>query len=150
MDVKVNVDNPGSKLKAGMFAKVKVITEQKDNIVKIPSQALLQRFGDNYVFVVEEIPAEVQAAEKKEEPKKKFQLPFGKKKEEAEPEAAQPSIQYAARKRIITPGILIDQILEIPEGLKAGEEVIVRGQTLLDDGARINVVDRVKALDVSH
>ena len=131
MEVKVNVDNPGAKLKAGMFAKVKVITERKNNIVKIPSQAMIQRFGESYVFVVEELPpqeaspAEAAAGE----------------------ENVPPAKQYAARKRIIKPGILIDQILEVQEGLEAEEEIIVRGQTLLADGARINVVDRVQPMD---
>jgi multidrug efflux pump subunit AcrA (membrane-fusion protein) len=33
MEVRVNVNNAGSKLKAGMFAKVRIITERKENIV---------------------------------------------------------------------------------------------------------------------
>jgi multidrug efflux pump subunit AcrA (membrane-fusion protein) len=162
MEVKVNVDNPGSKLKAGMFAKVKVITERKDNIVKIPSQAMIQRFGESYVFVVEELPpqeaspaeaaaAETATAEQAPEKKSFFDRlfeRFGKKQEEAAPrENVPPAKQYAARKRIIKPGILIDQILEVQEGLAAEEEIIIRGQTLLDDGARVNVVDRVQPLD---
>jgi len=110
MEVKINVENPGSKLKAGMFAKVKLITEQKDNIVKIPSSAMVQRFGETYVFIAD---------------------------------------GDTAKKRIITPGILIDQVLEVPDGLKAGETVIVRGQTLLDDNARINIVDRVQPLSTA-
>ncbi|MDR0402210.1 MAG: efflux RND transporter periplasmic adaptor subunit [Treponema sp.] len=152
MEVKVNVDNPGAKLKAGMFAKVKVITEQKEGIVKIPAGAMIQRFGENYVFVVEELsPQEAAGAEAAEQaPEKKgfFASLFGKKREAAAPEPDDaPAKRYAARKRIVKPGILIDQILEVQEGLKAGEEVIVRGQTLLEDGARVNVVDRVQPLD---
>jgi multidrug efflux pump subunit AcrA (membrane-fusion protein) len=130
MEVKVNVDNPGAKLKAGMFAKVKVVTERKDSIVKIPSQAMIQRFGESYVFVVEELP-----------PQEAVQA------EKAPEENASPATQYVARKRIIKPGILIDQVLEVQEGLGAEEEIIIRGQTLLDDGARINVVDRVQPLN---
>jgi multidrug efflux pump subunit AcrA (membrane-fusion protein) len=110
MEVKVNVENQDAMLKAGMFAKVKLITEQKDNIVKIPSSAMVQRFGETYVFIAD---------------------------------------GDTAKKRIITPGILIDQVLEVPEGLEAGESVIVRGQTLLDDGAKINVVDRVQPLSAT-
>jgi multidrug efflux pump subunit AcrA (membrane-fusion protein) len=151
METKINVDNPGAKLKAGMFAKVKVVTERKDNIVKIPSQAMIQRFGESYVFVVEELPpgealsagsagagsavagsAGAGAASSETAP--------------AEPGTEAPATQYVARKRIIKPGILIDQILEIQEGLGAGEEIIVRGQTLLDDGARVNIVERVQPL----
>jgi multidrug efflux pump subunit AcrA (membrane-fusion protein) len=149
MEVKVNVDNPGAKLKAGMFAKVKIITEQKDNIVKIPSGAMIQRFGESYLFVVEELPPE-EAAAAEQAPEKKgfFAGLFGKKREEAAPEESGPPVkQYVARKRVVKPGILIDQILEIQEGLGAEEEIIVRGQTLLEDGARINVIDRVQPLD---
>ena len=56
MEVRVNVGNSGSRLKAGMFAKVRVITERKDNIVKIPATALITRFGEQYVFVIAKDP----------------------------------------------------------------------------------------------
>ncbi|MDR1420537.1 MAG: efflux RND transporter periplasmic adaptor subunit [Treponema sp.] len=114
MEVKVNVENPGSKLKAGMFAKVRLITEEKENIVKIPSSAMIQRFGEIYVFIVEADGAD--------------------------------SKNGIARRRIITPGILIDNILEVQAGLGSGEEVIIRGQSLLEDGARVNIIERVQSL----
>jgi multidrug efflux pump subunit AcrA (membrane-fusion protein) len=120
MEVKVNVENPGSKLKAGMFAKVRIITEQKNNIVKIPSGALVQRFGESYVFTVESAPAEA----------------------EGDP-------VFVARRKVVVPGILIDNVLEIQEGLKADEEIIIRGQTLLDDGVRVNIIDRVAPLSAN-
>jgi multidrug efflux pump subunit AcrA (membrane-fusion protein) len=114
MEIRVSVENPGARLKAGMFAKVRIITEQKQNIVKIPSGAMLQRFGESYVFV-------------------------------AEPDGE----GYVARRRNVTPGILVDGVLEIREGLSSRDEIIVRGQTLLDDGARINIIDRVTPLGVN-
>jgi RND family efflux transporter MFP subunit len=117
MEVKVNVENPGSRLKAGMFAKVRVITERKDNIVKIPSGAMIQRFGENYVFTVET-------------------------------DLADPAFQVARRKTVV-PGILVDGVLEVQQGLLSNEEVVVRGHTLLEDGSRINVVDRVAPLSVN-
>jgi RND family efflux transporter MFP subunit len=110
MEVRVNVRNADSKLKPGMFAKVRVITESKNNIVKIPASAMLNRFGEQYVYVIEKDP---------ENPEK-----------------------YIAQKRIVTPGILIDGILEIQKGLEPDEEIVLRGQTLLDDGANVNIVDR--------
>jgi multidrug efflux pump subunit AcrA (membrane-fusion protein) len=112
MEIRVNVENPGARLKAGMFAKVRIITERKQNIVKIPSSAMIQRFGENYVFV-------------------------------AEPDGGE---GYVARRRNVSPGILVDGVLEIREGLSPKDEIIVRGQTLLDDGAKINIVDRVTPL----
>jgi multidrug efflux pump subunit AcrA (membrane-fusion protein) len=126
MEVKVNVENPGSKLKAGMFAKVRIITEQKNNIVKIPSSALIQRFGESYIFTVESAPVETTSAES--------------------PESGS---GFIARRKTVKPGILIDNVLEIQEGLKADEEIIVRGQTLLDDGARVNVIDRIAPLSAN-
>ncbi|MDR3145634.1 MAG: efflux RND transporter periplasmic adaptor subunit [Treponema sp.] len=117
MEIRLNVENPGSKLKAGMFAKVRIITEQKNSIVKIPSGALVRRFGEDYVFVVEQDPGN--------------------------------SRNYVARRRVVKAGILIDGVLEIAEGLAADEEVIVRGQTLLEDGTRVNVVDRVTPLSAN-
>jgi len=114
MEVRVTVRNPGNKLKAGMFAKVRIITESKDNIVKIPASAMLSRFGEQYVYVVEKDPADPQ-----------FNI---------------------VRKQIVKPGILIDGILEIQDGLKPDEEIVVRGQTLLEDGTRVNVIDRAAPL----
>jgi multidrug efflux pump subunit AcrA (membrane-fusion protein) len=117
MEVKVNVENPGARLKAGMFAKVRIITEEKAGVVKLPASAVIQRFGETYLFSI------------------------GTSDED-------PSIQVA-RKKIIRPGILIDGVMEVEEGLEPDEEIVIRGQTLLEDGARINVIDRVQPLSAN-
>ena len=116
MEVKINVDNTSSKLKAGMFAKVRIITETKDNIVKIPSSALLNRFGEQYVYVTD-------------------------KTDPAAP---------VARKRTVVPGILIDGVLEITQGLAPNDEIILQGQTLLEDGSRINITGQAAPLDAAN
>ena len=115
MEIRVAVENTGSRLKAGMFAKVRIITEQKNNIVKIPSSALIQRFGEEYIYVAQKDSAGA----------------------------------YTARKQPVVPGIIIDGIMEIRQGLNPDEDVIVRGQSLLDDGAKINIVDRVPPLSAN-
>jgi multidrug efflux pump subunit AcrA (membrane-fusion protein) len=97
-----------------MIAKTRVITERKDNIVKIPASAVINRFGEQYVYVVE--------------------------KDEQDTDI------FIARKRIIVQGILIDGITEIISGLAPNEEVVVRGHTLLDDGSRVNIIERVTPL----
>jgi len=114
MEVRVNVGDTRSRLKSGMFAKVRVITERKDNIVKIPATALISRFGENYVFVIAK-------------------------------DAEDPDVNIV-KKRIVVPGILIDGVLEIQSGLEADEEIVVRGQTLLDDGSRVNIIERTSPL----
>jgi RND family efflux transporter MFP subunit len=115
MEIRVNVNNTGARLKPGMFAKVKIITERKDNIVKIPASALVSRFGEQYVYVVEQ-----------------------------DPENPEHNI---VRRRNVVPGIHIDGVLEIQSGLEANEEVVARGQTLLEDGVRVNVIERFTPLN---
>jgi multidrug efflux pump subunit AcrA (membrane-fusion protein) len=117
MEIRVNVNNADSKLKPGMFAKVRIITERKASIVKIPTSAMLSRFGEQYVYVVEK--------------------------------SSEDPAQSVVKKRIVVPGINIDGTLEIQNGLKPNEEVVVRGQTLLDDGARVNVIERYAPLDAN-
>ena len=114
MRVNVNVSDAGSKLKPGMFAKVRVITERKDNIVKIPASAVINRFGEQYIYVVEKDAANIE--------------------------------RETVRKRIVVVGIQIDGVAEIQNGLAPDEEVVVRGQTLLDDGSRVNIIDRLTPL----
>ncbi|MCL2801225.1 MAG: efflux RND transporter periplasmic adaptor subunit [Treponema sp.] len=114
MEVRVNVSDPDSRLKPGMFAKVRVVTERKDNIVKIPASAVTNRFGEQYVYVIEK-----------------------------DPENQEHTI---AVKRIVTPGILIDGVMEILNGLAPNEEIVVRGHTLLDDGSRVNIIERISPL----
>ena len=108
MEIKVNVENQGSKLKSGMFAKVRVITERKQGVVKIPETARIERFGETYVYVVETDPAD-------------------------------PAFRVAV-KRPIKSGILVDGILEVPEGLTPNEEVVIKGQSLIEHGSRVNVI----------
>ena len=114
MEVRVNVSDTGSKLKAGMFAKVKIVTERKDSIVKIPASAMLSRFGEQYVFSIDHDP---------ENPD-----------------------QTIVVKKAVVPGILIDGVLEIQSGLAPDEEIVIRGQTLLDEGSRVNIVERFAPL----
>jgi multidrug efflux pump subunit AcrA (membrane-fusion protein) len=112
MEIRVGVENPGARLKEGMFAKARIITEVKSDVVKIPVSAVVNRFGEQYVFVADY----------------------------SDPSAP------VARRRPIVHGISIDGVLEVTQGLRSGEEVVARGQTLLEDGTRINVVERLAPL----
>jgi len=115
MEIRVGIENHGGRLKAGMFAKVRIITETKENVVKIPSSAVVNRFGEQYVFSVDN----------------------------TNPEAP------VARKRVIVPGIVIDGVMEVRQGLAPNEEVVIRGQTLLEDGSRVNVIEQLQPLSAN-
>ncbi|MCL2270106.1 MAG: efflux RND transporter periplasmic adaptor subunit [Treponema sp.] len=115
MEVRVNVRDSGSRLKPGMFAKIKVITERKNSIVKIPAASVINRFGERYVFVVDNYNPD----------------------------------NPVAHKRPIVQGILIDGVLEVSDGLVAGEEIVIRGMSLLEDGSRVNVIERLTPFGAS-
>jgi multidrug efflux pump subunit AcrA (membrane-fusion protein) len=57
--------------------------------------------------------------------------------------------QNVVKKRLVVPGSNIDGVLAIQGGLNPDEEVVVRGQTLLDDGSRVNVIDHFTPLDAN-
>jgi len=115
MEVKLSLNDPKKELKAGMFVAVKLITEEKEGIVKIPSEALIDRFGEKYVFVIGKDPTD---------PKKQV-----------------------ANKRVVVPGLRIDNQLEITSGLQGGEVIVIRGQTLLEDGSHVKVVSTMAPLE---
>jgi len=114
IEVKLNLKDPEKRLKSGMFAKIKLITEEKGGIVKIPPEALINRFGESYVFIIGIDPSD---------PEKKI-----------------------AEKRQVIPGLRIDNQLEIVSGLENGENIVIRGQTLLEDGSSVKIVNTVAPL----
>jgi len=52
--VKVRPDDQSGKLKAGMFAQVSIVTQEKENAVLVPKEAVVTRSGQSVVFVVKE------------------------------------------------------------------------------------------------
>lgn len=109
MEVRLNLWQRDQRIKSGMFAEVKIITERKEGIVKVPADCLVKRYGGYYVFVVGET--------------------------------------NKVEQRKVTPGIQIDEKLEIVEGLQPDEEIVIRGQSLLEDGTTIRIIERVQPLD---
>jgi multidrug efflux pump subunit AcrA (membrane-fusion protein) len=115
LGIKLSLTRADKRIKTGMFAKIKIITEKKNDIVKIPAQCLIKRYGVYYVFVVHD--------------------------ESGNPEGAW------VEKREVNPGIEIDNKLEITDGLKPDEIIVIRGQTLLEDKAKVRVIDQIQPLE---
>lgn len=102
MGVALELTEKNSKIKAGMFARVKLITDTHSDIVIVSETALVNRYGETYVFVL--------------------------------------TSDSTVEKRLVKAGIRVDDKREILEGLQDGEQVVVRGQTLLENGTKVNVV----------
>lgn len=103
MGVKLVLDPPDNRIKIGMYCRVKLITESKAGVVAIPREAIVNRSGQESVFVVNGNTVE--------------NCP-------------------------ISVGITVDNMVEVVSGLSAGNEVVVSGQTLLDSGSKVNVINR--------
>lgn len=51
--VTIEIRNPGNRLKPGMFARVKIATSSKKDVVVVPASAVVNRDGEQIVFTVE-------------------------------------------------------------------------------------------------
>jgi len=107
MKIKLDIPSDETRAKAGMYAKIRIAIEEKEDVVKLPTDAVLRRFGDTFVFVVEE---------------------------------------DVAAKRFVVLGITQGGIVEIVEGVEAGERVVIQGQTLLEDGGKIRILEELQAV----
>lgn len=105
MLAKLKVEPADSRIKAGMYARVKLITNTIEGAVVIPNDAIVYRDGKPYVFT-------------------------------AKSESAESSVNMVSVKE----GLSVDNKTEIQEGLKEGDVIIVKGQSLLSDGSKVKIL----------
>ena len=96
-----------SRLKAGMYARIKLVTDTKKNTIVIPSNVIVNRNGEDIVYIVDSLTNTVKAS-----PVKK--------------------------------GIKVDDKQEVEMGITPGDLVVIKGQALLSDGAKVNVVSIIE------
>jgi len=125
LKIKLRLSPPDDRIKAGMYARVRLITEQLNNAIIIPYDAMVSRDGGQYVFTVTR-PGE-SAGTGNDTPA------AGKTAAGEEP----PSTVHLTG---VKPGIHVDDKVEITSGLKVGDEIVIRGQTLLNDGSKGNII----------
>ena len=108
MAIKLRINPPDKRIKVGMYARVRLITDSVNNVIIVPNTTIVTRDGKPYVFVVTNKAADGKSA--------------------------------TVRLQPITLGISVDNRTEITKGLEVGDEIIAKGQSLLNDGAKVNVV----------
>ena len=52
--VKIKLSNIDNKIKPGMFAKIKMVVENKNGVIAVPNQALISENGLQYAYIVKE------------------------------------------------------------------------------------------------
>jgi len=53
MMIKMDIVKRDKRIKAGMYAKISLITQEKKNILRIPTDCIISRFGETFVFALE-------------------------------------------------------------------------------------------------
>ena len=108
MSVKLKINPPDNRIKAGMYARVRLITESIKDAIVVPAGAIVTREGSPYLFVI----------------------------------SSQKNGDTPAKEKLcaVEQGIVVDNKTEITKGLIAGDEIVVKGQNLLNDGASVNIV----------
>lgn len=108
MAIKLRIEPADKRIKVGMYARVRLITESVHDAIVIPNEAMITRDGNPYVFTV---PAE---------------------KKEGE--------DVIVHLQPVSVGISVDNKTEITQGLKVNDEIVIKGQTLLNDEAKVNII----------
>ena len=150
-NIKVEIDNKEELLKPGMFIRGMIATYEKKEALVIPSSGLKKKEADYFIFIVhkEEPKKEAEEAPKAApKPKKGLDLFKMGKKEEPKPEPqAQPQakpkekeIEYGQTElRQVKMGYMTQDVVEIDEGLKEDELIIVDIQEEIKDKARVEI-----------
>ncbi len=100
---RVEVDNPEGVIRPGMFARISLLLDTRQDVVVIQRDALVERERVNRVHVV---------------------------------------VDNAIEVREVEVGVIRRNIVEIIDGVREGETVVVAGQEELAEGQRVTPVDR--------
>ncbi len=128
------------RLKPGMFGRIEVVYDRKQDALAVPRAALIEEDGQTAVFVIAPSAAEKKPAESKEaakSPGKAAAKPEGK----ADREAAASAPGLSAQRRLVRIGYADSEYVEVREGLKEGDRVITVGRNAVRDGTEVQVID---------
>ncbi len=141
MNIKVELDNKDGTLKPGLFVRALIYTYDKKDAIVLPTSAMRKKDTDLFVYVVNKEEAKKEVVEEK--PKEKRGLfGFGKKKEEPkkEPVVKDKEVQYGTVEiRKIKLGHTTPDLMEVSDGVKEDELVMVEVQEEFKDKARVEI-----------
>lgn len=168
VNVRAEVANPDGKLTPGQFVQVRVELPEEQNVLTLPQTALTTSLYGDYIFVVLPAKPTEAAPAQTAKPEDKPAAPAADKTVEAKPadavkpaaDAAKPATDAAKPADKATdpakpagaeqPALVLSQVfvkpgrrnqgmVEIVEGLKAGDEVVTAGQNRLFNGISVTV-----------
>lgn len=135
--------DPTNVLKSGMFGRVSVVYDQRENALVIPREALLESETEAAVYLLDREPPAAEASDKPvDKPEKQgwFAKLFAGKKAETPVVPRKPGEDWYARRVAVKLGYLSGPDAEILEGLKEGDQVVTIGKNALREGALLQIV----------
>ena len=143
-NIKVEIDNKDGALKPGMFSRALIATYEKKDALVIPASGLKKKEAEYFVYVVhKEEPKAAPLVEEeklKEKPKKGFGIFKPKKKEEPKPEAAETESESGTIEiRKVGLGYMTQDLVEVQDGLKEDELIIVEIQEEFKDKSKVEI-----------
>ena len=103
LGIKLIQEPTDPRLRVGMYARIKLVTDSKKNTIVIPNNVVVTRNDEDIVYIIDPQTNTVKAS-----PVKK--------------------------------GIRVDDKQEIEMGITPGDLIVIKGQALLTDGAKVNIV----------
>lgn len=103
LGIKLIQEPTDSRLRAGMYARIKLVTDSKKNTIVIPNNVVVTRNEEDIVYIIDPQTNTVKASP-------------------------------------VQKGIRVDDKQEIKMGIAPGDLVVIKGQALLTDGAKVNIV----------
>lgn len=128
VSVRAEIVNPEGKLSPGQFVRVRVVLPEEEGVVAVPQTALTSSLYGDFVYVVR--PAT------KAEP-----APAAGAAVAAEQPKAEPSL--AVSQIFVKVGRRAEGRVEIIEGVKLGDELVIAGQNRLSNGTPVKVDNAV-------
>lgn len=130
--VRAEITNPEGKLSPGQFVQVRVELPKEDGVLAVPDTALVTSLYGDFVFVVRPAKPKEAAADAG----KAAETPASDAAATAEaPKAA----GLAAAQVFVKPGRRSGGLVEIREGISAGDEIVTAGQNRLSNNAPVSV-----------
>ena len=142
--IKVELDNKEGLLKPGMFIRASIATYDKKDVIVVPSSGLKKKDNDYFVYVIQKQEPKTAVTETKAKIKAKNNIwPFGKNKEKEEVKPQGPPEKTpdmgVVEIRKVKPGYMTQDLVEIDDGLKEDELIVIEIQEDFKDKARVEI-----------
>ena len=126
-------------LKPGMFGRIDIVYDHRDEALTIPRSALIEEDGETAVFVVDAAPVKVSTGDSKAKDADKAKSAAKDGKDTKAIVASTPG--FVAHRKLVQIGYSDGDKVEIRSGVDIGARVITVGRNAVRDGTAVQVLD---------